>query len=70
MTAAASGTPALEILVDPRGNTRVQSRGFAGPACREASRFLEEALGRRTAERLTAEFHGQATADRQLRQST
>jgi hypothetical protein len=64
------GPPVVEILVDPEGNTRVQTRGFAGSSCREASRFLEEALGRRTAERLTAEFHYQATTDRQLRQST
>jgi hypothetical protein len=64
------GTPTIEILVDPEGITRVQTRGFAGASCREASRFVEEALGRRSAEHLTADFYRQATTDRQLRQST
>lgn len=70
MTAPDPGTPVVEILVDPQGNTRVLTRGFAGPACREASRYLEEALGRPSAERLTPEYHRPATTDRQLRQST
>ena len=65
-----NSNPIIEILVDPQGNSRVQTRGFAGPSCREASRSLEEALGRRSAEHLTAEFHRQATTDQQLRQST
>jgi hypothetical protein len=47
----------IEIIVDPQGNTRLETRGFAGAACREASKFLEEALGSRTGETLTAEFH-------------
>ena len=47
----------IEIIVTPEGQTSVQTRGFSGSSCREASRFLEEALGRCTAERLTAEFH-------------
>jgi hypothetical protein len=65
-----NGERVVEILVDPQGNTRVQTRGFAGPSCREASRSLEEALGRRSAERLTTEFHQPATTDRKLHQST
>ena len=52
----------IEIIVSPRGETSVQTKGFAGSSCREASRFLEEALGKRIGERLTAEFHaGQET---------
>jgi hypothetical protein len=47
----------IEVVVSPAGETTVQTKGFAGPSCREASRFLERALGERTAERLTAEFH-------------
>ena len=39
------------------GQATVETRGFTGGACRAASQFLEEALGRRTAERLTAEFY-------------
>ena len=59
----------IEITVGPRGETKVETRGFAGGACREASRFVEQALGTRTAEALTAEYHqGQHTSE-ELRQS-
>jgi hypothetical protein len=47
----------IEILVSPKGETTVQTRGFAGASCRDASRLLEQALGQRTAENLTAEFY-------------
>ena len=47
----------IEIIVDPTGRTHVETKGFAGTACQEASRFVEQALGRRTGERLTGEFH-------------
>jgi hypothetical protein len=47
----------IEILVSPKGETTVQTRGFAGQSCRDASRFIEQALGQRTGEQLTAEFH-------------
>ena len=54
----------IEILVSPNGETTVRTRGFAGPSCREASRFVEQALGQRTDEQLTPEFH-QTEASRQ-----
>ena len=60
----------IEITVDPKGQTTVQTRGFAGESCREASRFLEQALGRAAAETLTAEFYQRATQDQALRQSS
>ena len=47
----------IEITVTPDGQSTVQTRGFVGPGCREASRFVENALGQRTSEQLTAEFH-------------
>ena len=47
----------IEILVAPNGQTQVQTKGFLGASCRDASRFLEQALGQRTDEQLTAEFH-------------
>jgi hypothetical protein len=50
----------IEIIVSPKGETTVQTKGFAGSSCREASKFIEQALGQRTGERLTAEFHQQA----------
>jgi hypothetical protein len=47
----------LEITIDPQGRSRVETKGFTGPACREASRPYEEALGAARAERVTAAFH-------------
>ena len=47
----------IEIIVSPTGQTDVQTKGFVGGECREASRFVEEALGREVEEMLTAEFH-------------
>lgn len=62
--------PIIEITVDPQGHSRVETKGFAGATCRAASRFLEEALGRSTGERLTAEYFAQqATTEQPLRQS-
>ena len=59
----------IEITVDRDGRVTVETKGFAGGSCREASRFVEEALGATTSERMTAEFH-QAQPDREdLRQS-
>jgi hypothetical protein len=50
-------TKTIEITVSPTGQTSVQTKGFAGGECRDASRFVEEALGQRVSETLTAEFH-------------
>jgi Protein of unknown function (DUF2997) len=60
----------IEITVSPKGETTIETRGFTGEACREASRFVEEALGRPTSERLTAAFYQGAEARNDLRQSS
>ncbi len=59
----------IEITVGPKGETTVQTRGFAGSECREASKFVEQALGQKTAEQLTAEFYQGQQAAQELRQS-
>ncbi len=47
----------IEIIVDTKGPTTVQTRGFQGASCRDASRLIEQALGQKTGERLTTEFY-------------
>ena len=47
----------IEIIVAPDGKPTVQTKGYVGKSCREASRFIEEALGQQASERLTGEFH-------------
>ena len=46
----------VEIIVDPQGNSKVETKGFSGRECVEASKFVEQALGKETASRTTAEF--------------
>lgn len=60
----------IEVIVSPDGQTRLETKGFAGRACREASRFLEQALGLATNEQLTAEFHVQRPQANQLQEGT
>lgn len=50
----------IEIVVSSTGQTNVQTKGFVGSQCRQASQFIEQALGQRTSEQLTADFHQQA----------
>jgi len=59
----------IEITVDSKGQSKVETRGFTGGECREASRFVEQALGQRTDEKLTAEFYQSQATDQQLKQS-
>ena len=61
-------TKTIEIIVAADGSTSVQTRGFSGATCRDASRFLEEALGKRTDEQLTAEFYAGTQQTQQLRE--
>jgi hypothetical protein len=55
----------IEVLVSPGGQTTVQTKGFAGEACRHASKALEQALGMVEREQLTAEFHQASVNQRQ-----
>jgi hypothetical protein len=61
----------IEITVNTKGETTVQTKGFSGPECKDASKFVEQALGQQTAEQMTAEFfqQGQQTGQ-DLRQSS
>lgn len=53
------------VVVSPQGETKLETSGFAGASCQEASRQLEQALGIQQAEQLTAEFHQQQSATQQ-----
>jgi hypothetical protein len=50
-------TRIIEVVVSPTGETKVETKGFAGASCRDASRFVEQALGQRLSEQTTAEFY-------------
>lgn len=58
----------IEIIVSPKGETTVTTKGFAGSSCRDASKFVEQALGQRTGERLTGEFYHQVGQQQPLQE--
>jgi len=60
----------IEITVTPTGQTTVETKGFSGGECQQASQFIEEALGQRTAERLTSDFYGQVGQEQRLQEGT
>lgn len=58
----------IEVTVSPKGETTIQTKGFTGEQCRDATRSLEAALGVGTSEQLTPEFHTTATNTQAARQ--
>jgi hypothetical protein len=47
----------IEVIVSPTGDAKIETKGFTGNDCRQASATLEQALGTKANERLTTEFH-------------
>ena len=60
----------IQIIVQPDGQTRVETKGFTGAECRDASRFIEESLGKRIDEQLTSEFYAEETTRQRNQQRT
>ena len=58
----------IEITVSPTGEATVQTKGFTGSSCRDASKFIEQALGQRSGEQLTAEFYQPQPVRQQIEQ--
>ena len=58
----------IEVVVSPQGEATVQTRGYAGGACLQASQFLEQALGVVAADRKTAEFYEPVVTQQNLQQ--
>ena len=50
-------TKIIEITVAPNGSSTVETKGFTGPDCQNASRFIEEVLGQKLSARLKPEFY-------------
>jgi len=58
----------IEVVVSPKGEATVQTRGFAGSDCLSASKFLEDALGVVTSERKTSEFYAANQSEQHITQ--
>ena len=60
----------IEVVVSPQSETTVQTKGFAGPDCLQASKFLEQSLGAVTTDRKTSEYYEPAQAQQQQENQT
>ena len=58
----------IEVVISPQGETTIQTKGFAGSDCLQASKFLEDALGVNVAEHKTGEFYQPQEAGQHLHQ--
>lgn len=58
----------IEVIVSPTGETSIQTKGYTGADCQQASKFLEQALGIATADRKTSEFYSEQTAEQRVNQ--
>ena len=58
----------IEVTVSPRGEVTVQTKGFAGSDCLQATKDLEAALGVVTADRKTTDFYAVAAEQQHVRQ--
>ncbi len=60
----------IEIIVSPKGETTIQTKGFTGSSCREASKALEQALGAVQSDKATAEMYQAVTTGQQIQQGS
>lgn len=57
----------IEILISSTGEARLETKGFEGASCREASRLLEAALGKVHSVQATPEHFQPLAAEQQQR---
>jgi Protein of unknown function (DUF2997) len=57
----------IEVTISPTGETTVQTKGYSGGDCIQASKFLEQALGPKISDKRTAEYF---TSDTSAQQET
>jgi hypothetical protein len=58
----------IEAIVSPRGETTVQTKGYVGGECQQASKWLEQALGVVADDRKTAEYYDSQANQQQIQQ--
>jgi hypothetical protein len=58
----------IEVVVSPKGETTVQTKGYARADCLQASKYLEQALGVTSADQKTGEFYLTNPAEQHVQQ--
>jgi hypothetical protein len=56
----------IEVIISPTGEETVQTKGYAGGGCLEASKFLEGALGPVATERKTSEYYSPTATEQHI----
>ena len=54
----------IEVIISPTGQATVQTKGYTGSDCLQASQFLEVSLGAPTQDQKTGEFYQAAEVQR------
>jgi hypothetical protein len=55
----------IEVTISPKGETTVQTKGYVGGECLQASKFLEQALGLPVTDRKTPDFFQAVNSEQQ-----
>ena len=58
----------IEMTVTPKGETSIQTKGYAGSDCLQGSKWLEQALGISVADKKTPEFYQQTQSEQHITQ--
>jgi hypothetical protein len=58
----------IEVIVSSKGQVTIETKGYAGADCLQASKALEQALGVPSSDRKTAEFFVSTTSEQQVQQ--
>lgn len=57
----------IELIIKPDGTLKMDALGFEGRLCEEATRFLEDSLGRQTEQHRKPEYHKPVRRTRTVR---
>jgi len=60
----------IHLIIDPQGQVRLETKGFEGASCKEASKVLEQALGLVQSDQPTAELYQSVPNQQSLQQNT
>ena len=56
MTLTLTLTKAIIVTISPEGKPKIEAQGYAGTSCKEATGFLEQALGQTVSDETTSEY--------------
>lgn len=53
----------MQIIINPVGETKLETTGFSGASCQDATRDFERRLGVTSDESLTSEYYTEASSE-------